>query len=83
FPAESFFMHAKLLEVAACLSDEYGGGSLTALPIIQTEQGDISDYISTNVISITDGQIYMVKRHMNSRINVELSVSRIGNAAQN
>ena len=81
-----FYLHARLLERAARLSDELGGGSLTALPIIETQAGDVSAYIPTNVISITDGQIYLETEMFNSgfrpAINAGLSVSRVGGAAQ-
>ncbi len=86
FPGDVFFLHSRLLERAAKLSDEKGGGSLTALPIIETQAGDVSAYIPTNVISITDGQIYLAGDLFYSgirpAINVGLSVSRVGGAAQ-
>ncbi len=86
YPGDIFYLHAKLLERAAKLNTEHGGGSLTALPIIETQAGDISSYIPTNVISITDGQIYLDTDLFNSglkpAINVGLSVSRVGSAAQ-
>ncbi len=86
YPGDVFYLHSRLLERAAKLSDEYGGGSLTALPIIQTEAGDISGYIPTNVISITDGQIFLESElfygGVRPAINVGLSVSRVGGAAQ-
>lgn len=86
YPGDVFYLHSRLLERAARLSDEYGGGSLTALPIIETQAGDISAYIPTNVISITDGQIYLetdlVNQGIRPAINVGLSVSRVGGAAQ-
>jgi F-type H+-transporting ATPase subunit alpha len=86
FPGDVFYLHSRLLERAAKLSDELGGGSLTALPIIETKGGDVSAYIPTNVISITDGQIYLEADLFNSNIrpaiNVGLSVSRVGGAAQ-
>ena len=86
YPGDVFYLHSKLLERAACLSPEYGGGSLTALPIIETQEGDISAYISTNVISITDGQIYLETELFNDgirpAINPGFSVSRVGGAAQ-
>jgi F-type H+-transporting ATPase subunit alpha len=85
YPGDVFFIHARLLERAAKLSDELGGGSLTALPIIETQAGDISAYIPTNVISITDGQIFLEEGLFNSgirpAINLGLSVSRVGYAA--
>ena len=81
-----FYLHSRLLERAAKLNDEKGGGSLTALPIIETQAGDISAYIPTNVISITDGQIFLLADLFNSdvrpAINVGLSVSRVGGSAQ-
>ncbi|MBO5278327.1 MAG: F0F1 ATP synthase subunit alpha, partial [Lachnospiraceae bacterium] len=81
-----FYLHSRLLERAARLSDELGGGSLTALPIIETQAGDVSAYIPTNVISITDGQIYLETEMFNSgfrpAVNAGLSVSRVGGAAQ-
>ena len=81
-----FYLHSRLLERAARMSDEYGGGSLTALPIIETQAGDVSAYIPTNVISITDGQIYLETEMFNSgfrpAINAGLSVSRVGGSAQ-
>ena len=86
FPGDVFFLHSRLLERAAKLSDENGAGSLTALPIIETQAGDVSAYIPTNVISITDGQIYLAGDLFYSgirpAINVGLSVSRVGGAAQ-
>ena len=86
FPGDVFYIHSRLLERAAKLSDEKGAGSLTALPIIETQAGDISAYIPTNVISITDGQIFLETNLFNSgvrpAINVGLSVSRVGGAAQ-
>ncbi len=86
FPGDVFFLHSRLLERAAKLSDENGGGSLTALPIIETQAGDVSAYVPTNVISITDGQIYLAADLFYSgirpAINVGLSVSRVGGAAQ-
>ena len=78
YPGDVFYLHSRLLERAARMSDEYGGGSLTALPIIETQAGDVSAYIPTNVISITDGQIYLETEMFNSG----LSVSRVGGAAQ-
>ena len=86
FPGDVFYLHSRLLERAAKLSDELGAGSLTALPIIETQEGDVSAYIPTNVISITDGQIYLESDLFNSGIrpavNVGLSVSRVGGSAQ-
>ncbi len=86
FPGDVFYLHSRLLERAAKLSDELGGGSLTALPIIETQAGDVSAYIPTNVISITDGQIYLETEMFNSgfrpAVNAGLSVSRVGGAAQ-
>ncbi|WP_025323641.1 F0F1 ATP synthase subunit alpha [Deferrisoma camini] len=86
YPGDVFYLHSRLLERAAKLSDEKGGGSLTALPIIETQAGDVSAYIPTNVISITDGQIYLEADLFYSgvrpAINVGLSVSRVGGAAQ-
>lgn len=86
YPGDVFYLHSRLLERAARLSDEMGGGSLTALPIIETQAGDVSAYIPTNVISITDGQIYLESdlfyAGVRPAINVGLSVSRVGGAAQ-
>jgi len=86
YPGDVFYIHSRLLERAAKLSDELGGGSLTALPIIETQGGDVSAYIPTNVISITDGQIFLETDLFNSgirpAINVGLSVSRVGGSAQ-
>ncbi|SFE58074.1 ATP synthase F1 subcomplex alpha subunit [Thermoanaerobacter thermohydrosulfuricus] len=86
YPGDVFYLHSRLLERSARLADEYGGGSLTALPIVETLAGDISAYIPTNVISITDGQIYLESELFYSgirpAINVGLSVSRVGGAAQ-
>ncbi len=86
YPGDVFYLHSRLLERAAKLSDEMGGGSLTALPIIETQEGDVSAYIPTNVISITDGQIYLESELFHSGIrpavNVGLSVSRVGGSAQ-
>src|SRR5450755_2427231 len=86
FPGDVFYLHSRLLERAAKVSDRLGGGSLTALPFIETQAGDVSAYIPTNVISITDGQIYLEADLFNSNvrpaINVGLSVSRVGGAAQ-
>jgi F-type H+-transporting ATPase subunit alpha len=87
YPGDVFYLHSRLLERASKLNDELGGGSLTALPIIETQAGDVSAYIPTNVISITDGQIYLESALFYSGIrpavNVGLSVSRVGGAAQN
>jgi F-type H+-transporting ATPase subunit alpha len=86
YPGDVFYVHSRLLERAAKMSDELGGGSLTALPIIETQAGDVSAYIPTNVISITDGQIFLETDLFNSGIrpavNVGISVSRVGGAAQ-
>ena len=86
YPGDVFYLHSRLLERAARMSDEYGGGSLTALPIIETQAGDVSAYIPTNVISITDGQIYLETEMFNAgfrpAVNAGLSVSRVGGAAQ-
>ena len=86
YPGDVFYLHSRLLERAAKLSDEIGAGSITALPIIETQAGDVSAYIPTNVISITDGQIFLETDLFNSgirpAINVGLSVSRVGGAAQ-
>ena len=86
YPGDVFYLHSRLLERAAKLNDESGGGSLTALPIIETQAGDVSAYIPTNVISITDGQIFLGTEIFNQgirpAINVGLSVSRVGSAAQ-
>ena len=86
FPGDVFYLHSRLLERASKLSDDLGGGSLTALPIIETQEGDVSAYIPTNVISITDGQIYLETNIFNSgirpAIDVGLSVSRVGGNAQ-
>ena len=86
YPGDVFYLHSRLLERAAKLSDALGGGSLTALPIIETQAGDVSAYIPTNVISITDGQIYLEPEMFNSgfrpAVNAGLSVSRVGGAAQ-
>lgn len=86
YPGDVFYLHSRLLERASKLSDELGGGSLTALPIIETQAGDVSAYIPTNVISITDGQIYLEPNLFNSgvrpAINVGISVSRVGSSAQ-
>ena len=86
YPGDVFYLHSRLLERAVRMSAEYGGGSLTALPIIETQAGDVSAYIPTNVISITDGQIYLETEMFNSgfrpAVNAGLSVSRVGGAAQ-
>lgn len=86
YPGDVFYLHSRLLERAAKLNDEMGGGSLTALPIIETQAGDVSGYIPTNVISITDGQIYLEQELFNAgirpAINVGISVSRVGGNAQ-
>ena len=86
YPGDVFYLHSRLLERAAKLSDELGGGSMTALPVIETQAGDVSAYIPTNVISITDGQIFLSGDLFNSgirpAINVGISVSRVGSAAQ-
>ena len=87
YPGDIFYLHSRLLERAAHLSEDLGGGSITALPIIETLAGDISAYIPTNVISITDGQIFLDSELFNEgqrpAVNVGLSVSRVGGAAQN
>lgn len=86
YPGDVFYLHSRLLERAVCLSDEKGGGTLTALPIIETQAGDVSAYIPTNVISITDGQIYLVGdlfyKGIRPAVDVGISVSRVGSAAQ-
>jgi proton translocating ATP synthase F1 alpha subunit len=86
YPGDVFYLHSRLLERAAKLNEQFGNGSLTALPVIETQEGDVSAYIPTNVISITDGQIFLEKGLFNRgilpAINVGLSVSRIGSAAQ-
>lgn len=86
FPGDIFYLHSRLLERAVCLSDEMGGGTLTALPIIETQAGDVSAYIPTNVISITDGQIYLEPdlfyAGFRPAINAGISVSRVGGSAQ-
>ena len=86
YPGDVFYLHSRLLERASKLSDELGGGSLTALPVIETQAGDVSAYIPTNVISITDGQIYLEPELFNAgvrpAINVGISVSRVGGSAQ-
>jgi F-type H+-transporting ATPase subunit alpha len=86
YPGDVFYLHSRLLERAAKMNDNYGGGSLTALPVIETQAGDVSAYIPTNVISITDGQIFLETelfyKGIRPAINVGLSVSRVGSAAQ-
>merc|ERR1712166_1735691 len=86
YPGDVFYLHSRLLERAAKMNDSFGGGSLTALPVIETQAGDVPAYIPTNVISITDGQIFLETELFNSgirpAINVGLSVSRVGSAAQ-
>ena len=86
FPGDVFYLHSRLLERAACVAPEYGGGSITAMPIIETQAGDVSAYIPTNVISITDGQIFLETELFHSgimpAINPGISVSRVGGAAQ-
>jgi F-type H+-transporting ATPase subunit alpha len=86
YPGDVFYLHSRLLERAAKLSDDLGEGSMTALPIVETQEGDVSAYIPTNVISITDGQIFLSADIFNSgirpAINVGISVSRVGSAAQ-
>jgi len=86
YPGDVFYLHSRLLERAAKMNDTFGGGSLTALPIIETQAGDVSAYIPTNVISITDGQIFLETelfyKGIRPAINVGLSVSRVGSAAQ-
>ena len=86
YPGDVFYLHSRLLERAAKLNDNLGSGSLTALPVIETQAGDVSAYIPTNVISITDGQIFLETelfyRGIRPAINVGLSVSRVGSAAQ-
>jgi F-type H+-transporting ATPase subunit alpha len=86
YPGDVFYLHSRLLERAAKMSDECGAGSLTALPIIETQAGDVSAYIPTNVISITDGQIFLETdlffKGVRPAVNVGLSVSRVGSAAQ-
>lgn len=82
YPGDVFYLHSRLLERAAKMSAEKGGGSLTALPIVETQEGDVSAYIPTNIISITDGQIFLEANLFNSglrpAINVGISVSRVG-----
>jgi F-type H+-transporting ATPase subunit alpha len=86
YPGDVFYLHSRLLERAAQMSDDKGGGSLTALPIVETQGGDVSAYIPTNVISITDGQIFLETdlfyKGVRPAVNVGLSVSRVGSAAQ-
>jgi F-type H+-transporting ATPase subunit alpha len=86
YPGDVFYLHSRLLERACRVSEKYGGGSITALPIIETQAGDVSAYIPTNVISITDGQIFLESELFNSgvrpAINAGLSVSRVGGSAQ-
>jgi F-type H+-transporting ATPase subunit alpha len=86
FPGDVFYLHSRLLERAAKLNENFGSGSLTALPVIETQAGDVSAYIPTNVISITDGQIFLESelfyKGVRPAINVGLSVSRVGSAAQ-
>ena len=86
YPGDVFYLHSRLLERAAKMDEPYGGGSLTALPVIETQAGDVSAYIPTNVISITDGQIFLETelfyKGIRPAINVGLSVSRVGSAAQ-
>jgi proton translocating ATP synthase F1 alpha subunit len=86
YPGDVFYLHSRLLERAAKLNDTHGGGSMTALPVIETQAGDVSAYIPTNVISITDGQIFLETelfyKGIRPAINVGLSVSRVGSAAQ-
>merc|ERR1712080_167838 len=86
YPGDVFYLHSRLLERSAKMSDKFGGGSLTALPVIETQGGDVSAYIPTNVISITDGQIFLEAelfyKGIRPAINVGLSVSRVGSAAQ-
>ena len=86
FPGDVFYLHSRLLERAAKMGDDHGAGSLTALPVIETQAGDVSAYIPTNVISITDGQIFLETelfyKGIRPAVNVGLSVSRVGSAAQ-
>src|SRR5205823_349050 len=86
YPGDVFYLHSRLLERAAKLNDEHGSGSLTALPVIETQANDVSAYIPTNVISITDGQIYLESdlfyQGIRPALNVGISVSRVGGAAQ-
>src|SRR5439155_6637808 len=86
YPGDVFYLHSRLLERAAKSSDKKGGGSLTALPVIETQAGDVSAYIPTNVISITDGQIFLetdlFSQGVRPAVNVGISVSRVGGSAQ-
>merc|ERR1712080_467566 len=86
YPGDVFYLHSRLLERSAKMSDKFGGGSLTALPVIETQGGDVSAFIPTNVISITDGQIFLETelfyKGVRPAVNVGLSVSRVGSAAQ-
>ena len=86
YPGDVFYLHSRLLERAACVAPEYGGGSITALPIVETQAGDVSAYIPTNVISITDGQIFLETELFHAgimpAINPGISVSRVGGSAQ-
>src|SRR6266513_4279669 len=86
FPGDVFYLHSRLLERSCKLSDDLGGGSLTGLPIVETQAGDVSAYIPTNVISITDGQIFLeadlFDQGVRPAINVGISVSRVGGSAQ-
>ena len=86
YPGDIFYLHSRLLERACCLSKKYGGGTMTALPIVETLEGDVSAYIPTNIISITDGQIFLETDLFNSgvrpAINIGISVSRVGGKAQ-
>ena len=86
YPGDVFYLHSRLLERAACVAPEYGGGSITALPIIETQAGDVSAYIPTNVLSITDGQIFLETELFHAgvmpAINPGISVSRVGGSAQ-
>ena len=86
YPGDVFYLHSRLLERAVSLDEKFGGGTLTALPIIETQEGNVSAYIATNVISITDGQIFLVSdlfyKGIRPALNVGLSVSRVGSAAQ-
>lgn len=86
YPGDVFYLHSRLLERAANITEEYGGGSITALPIVETQAGDISAYVPTNIISITDGQIFLLADQFNSgqrpAVDAGFSVSRVGGAAQ-
>ncbi|MBI3618935.1 F0F1 ATP synthase subunit alpha, partial [Candidatus Peregrinibacteria bacterium] len=86
YPGDVFYLHSRLLERACCLDEKHGGGTLTALPIIETQEGNVSAYIPTNVISITDGQIFLVSdlfyKGIRPAVDVGISVSRVGSAAQ-